>query len=302
MQMELRVHRSPCEKGEFLINRFCDLTEFTEVFSDYTQKVYSKYAFTLENPQIAFYLSNLKGQYLFIEHIAQDGYSVKYIDTIKKMVFTNNIYETIVLEKIPLFFSSKFEQLMQGMKTEVYKDSVADSFNEGNFLYNYKPRHKIVFVYELMVSIIGPILLFLFFNDIPIYINLFFSSFYPVAFIVQIFYQINYIKESKRLSIKVSKCNPKVEGTLDGRAFSFLKEEIKEVTVYYHHASKSFGYGNYWFTRIVLIENSIINIPDMVIDTEQIPEKFHGIKIIQKNVNFPYIKHKSRISPRAGNF
>jgi hypothetical protein len=299
--MEVRLKKSCCEKGEFCLSRSCDLAEFLKIFSDHTQKVYSKYAFTLENPQIAFYLSNFKGQFLFIEHIAQDGYSVKFIDAEQKLIFTSNIYENSVLIKTPLFFNSQFEMLKQGMKKDDYKDKVADHFNDGNFLYIYKPGHRFVFIYELLISIIAQVLLFLLLNDIPIYINLFISSLYPAAFIVQVFYQINYIKESKRLAIRVSKCNPKVEGVLDGQDFSFLKFEIKELIIYHNSGLKRFGYGMYMFTRIVLIEDSIINIPDMVIDSELISEKFPETKITWKSVNFPYIKHKSKISPRAGN-
>ena len=301
MPFEVKIHKKNYEKGEFSLKSICDFQQFLLIFNQHTEKIYHTYSFSIINPQIEFLISDNEGKFLFIKHISQNAFSIKYIDANDKKIFCNKFYEETLLKKIHSFFNSRTIELLESMKESHYENDEKNEFEDGNFCYsyNYKFDYHFLFPVALIVFyVILPIFWIFFKNESPsIYIiSIPFIVVFASAIILGIIVRKNHIKESKRISITVSKHNPQITIILDGNTIVFLKSDIRELLIFGDSGLARLPHQWYSFSRIILKDNTLINIPSLLIDPFLIKKKIDMPYIQKKYREVCFIKNKSHIS------
>jgi hypothetical protein len=295
----LKIQYINFDEGEFTEEQPIDYKSFIEMFDkEANDRFYTKYSWTINNNYIKYFIKVDNAQYMVIEHISKDVYSITFAEQIDKYVYGNNFYGDTIKDLCKLFFDNAFLTLKDKLgQLETKTISLINQFIQIDYTYSYKYKKIFDLIFgsmNLFISI--PFLIFGF--TMPLGINiipLLFSISFLTGYFFLIKLHINHLKESKYKSITISSVHDEIIVTDDNSEISFTKSDIKRLLIV-----KSAGFRNpyvgYEFAQIILKNDNIINISSMIMEPFLIAKKIEGVEKLQKVVTYAYIKPRTNFT------
>jgi hypothetical protein len=295
----IKLQYNNFDEGEFTEEQPIDYASFLEIFDkEANDRFYTKYSWTINNNYIKYFINLDNVQFMVIEHIAKDVYSITFAEQIDKYVYGNNFYDDTIKDLCKLYFDNAFLTLKDKLgKLETKTISLINQFKQIDYTYSFrfKKQFDLIFgsIYFLTMAIIFLVGAILTPMGINIPLMLFSISFFTGYFFL-IRLHLNHLKESKNKSITISSVHEEITVKNDDEEINCVKSDIKKLQLI-NSAGFRNPYAGYGYTQIILNNNIIINISDMIMDTFLIAKKIDGVEKLQKVVTYAYIKPRTNL-------
>lgn len=156
----LKLQYSNFDEGEFTEEQPIDYTSFIEMFDkEANDRFYTKYSWTINNNYIKYFIKTDNAQFMVIEHISKDVYSISFAEQSDKYVYGNNFYDDTIKDLCKLFFDNAFLTLKDKLgQLETKTISLINQFKQIDYTYSYifKKKSDLIFgsIYFLTMAII----------------------------------------------------------------------------------------------------------------------------------------------------